>query len=265
MKQLVLDGAMGTLLRAVGETGLCDRLVLDKPELIADIHRQYRTAGADIITTNTFNATSVELHCYGAAKLATDINTNAVRIARSAASDALIAGSVGPTRFGLSKSNEVSYSQLFDSYAEQIRALIEAGVDFLLIESCYDIINAEAALSAARSVDHDIPIIASAAVVPSSGRLYSGHSLEQLIELAGRFSPSYLGINCSSTPEAILPHYRRLAAASPYPTLFAPNAGHPATLSPQAFAAQMQGVQANIIGGCCGTTPKHIEMIKDAR
>lgn len=308
-KILVLDGSMGVMIQHLnlGENefrgdllanhstplkGNNDILVLTRPEAIAQIHRNYLEAGADIIETNSFNANAISQREYGTSHLVHDINFAAAQLARSEADrftatdgkPRFVAGSVGPTGMAASlssdvndpSSRDVTFAQLKEAFAQQAAALIEGGVDLLLIETIFDALNAKAAIDGATDAmaqcQRSVPIILSFTLSDASGRLLSGHSIEAIVTLAAHAKPLAIGFNCSAGPEGLLPHLRRLSALSPFNTIIYPNAGLPDlsgnySSTPQLFASAMKQMidekLVNIAGGCCGTTPEHIRHLAE--
>ncbi|MCF0192459.1 MAG: homocysteine S-methyltransferase family protein, partial [Prevotella sp.] len=256
---IVLDGAMGTMIQNVGIRGANnDLLCIDQPEIIRNIHRQYLEAGADIITTNTFNAQRISQSEYGCQDRVGEINLAAARLAREEADrmtaltpdkPRFVAGSVGPTSKTASMSQDVdnpaqrdvSFDDLVEVYTEQIDALVEGGVDILLIETIFDTLNAKAALEAARTVfDHKgrvVPVMLSVTIADASGRMLCGQSIEAFvtsvkhyISVACDSVASFvisIGLNCSFGAEQMLPHLRQLRAAVPCYVSAYPNAGFP--------------------------------------
>ncbi len=300
---LLLDGAMGTLIQTYGleeqdfrgelsigksmrVKGNNDLLPLTRPDVILDIHTRYLEAGADIITANTFSSQRVSQAEYGCEHLVKALNTEAIRLARQAA-DAFstpekprfVVATVGPTGKALSISPDVnnpafraiSYNELRDAYSEQITALLEAGVDGILMETVFDTLNAKAALDAAQcamqSIDKEVPLLLSITVNDKAGRILSGQTLEALLAAVGHVPLLSVGLNCSFGAEEMLPCLRTLAEKAPCFISAHPNAGLPNAMgrydqSPTMMAAQVQRFVdeglVNIIGGCCGTTPEHI-------
>lgn len=299
---LILDGAMGTQIQALNLCeddyrgtrfaghecklkGCNDVLCLTKPEVIADIHRNYISAGANIIETDSFNANAVSLADYGLQEYVREINLAAARIARSVADEtgAFVAGSVGPTNKTLSMSasvddpaaRELDYDTLESTYFDQISALIEGGVDAILIETIFDTLNAKAAISAAQkamnALGKHVEIMLSATLT-TSGRTLSGQTLEAFLASIAHARPIAAGLNCGFGAENLAPAIRELAEVSPYNTIFYANAGLPNAMgqydeTPSTMAAHVRKILAdgsiNIIGGCCGTTPEHIRAIAD--
>jgi 5-methyltetrahydrofolate--homocysteine methyltransferase len=299
---LVLDGAWGTMLQAAklkpddyraggvvppdhsqDVTGDPDLLNLTRPDLILDVHRQYLAAGADITTTNTFTATSIGQADYGLESLVREMNVQGARLARQAADEAggrFVAGSVGSLNVTLSLSPKVddpafravTFDQVKASYAEQIAALAEGGVDLLLIETIFDTLNAKAAVAAAREVAPDLPLWISL-FVDLSGRTLSGQTVEAFWRSIERARPLVVGVNCSLGAAEIRPHVAELARVSNSFVATHPNAGLPnafggydqTPVQTAELIAEFAGAGlVNIVGGCCGTTPAHIEQIAQA-
>lgn len=301
-RPLILDGAMGTMIQSYGLTetdfrgqldlhgqqaGNNDLLCLTRPDIILDIHRRYLAAGADIIETNTFNAQRISLADYNCQHLVRDINLAAVRIARQAGGR-FIVGSVGPTNKALSMSPDVTdparrsitFDEMADAYKEQMAALIEGGVDALLIETIFDTLNAKAAIYAAetamQAAGTRLPLMLSVTVSDSAGHTLSGQTLEAFLVSILHAAPLSVGLNCSFGAEDMLPHLRHIRQFihSKHLPLFIsayPNAGLPNQLgqyeeTPQLFAAHLRPFLeeslVSILGGCCGTTDAHIRAIR---
>jgi 5-methyltetrahydrofolate--homocysteine methyltransferase len=299
----VLDGAWGTMLQNVGltpadyrnaalsghshdVTGDPDLLNITRPDVILDVHRQYLDAGADITTTNTFTATGIAQADYGLEHLVRDMNVRGAQLAREAADEAaartgarrFVAGSVGPLNVTLSLSpkvedpafRRVSFDQVRDTYAEQIAALAEGGVDLLLCETIFDTLNVKAAVSAAREVAPHLPLWISVTIVDLSGRTLSGQTVEAFWNAVEHADPLVVGVNCSLGAAEMRPHVADLARFADTFTASHPNAGLPNAFggydeTPEETAAQLREFAAsglvNIVGGCCGTTPAHIAKI----
>lgn len=302
---LVLDGAMGTMIQQYnlseadfrGERfkdipgqlkGNNDLLCLTRPEVIEDIHRKYLVAGADIIETNSFNATSVSMADYHVQAYCREINLAAARLARRLADEftalnpekpRFVAGSVGPTNKTCSMSPDVNnpafraltFDELQTAYCEQMEALLEGGVDALLIETIFDTLNAKAAIRAAElsmeKTGRRVPLMLSVTVSDIAGRTLSGQTLDAFlasVEHADLFS---VGLNCSFGARQLKPFLEQLASRAPYYISAYPNAGLPNSLgqydqTPEDMAAEVkeyieEGL-VNIIGGCCGTTEQYI-------
>lgn len=307
---LLLDGALGTMIQQCGLTeadfrgeefrnhpvkleGNNDILVLTRPDIIANIHRLYLEAGADIIETCTFNSQAISQTEYQTVDYVYRINWEAARLARKEADrmtnltpdkPRFVAGSIGPTAKMTSMSPDVEnpamravdFDTLRMAYIEQIRALMEGGVDALLIETIFDTLNAKAALSAAREVfdeiGHRVPVMLSATVADAAGRLLSGQTLEAFLVSVAHEEIFSVGLNCSFGAEQMLPFLKQLSDKSPYYISVYPNAGLPDAMgkydeTPEKMAKHVtpfiQGGLVNVIGGCCGTTPDHIRAMAE--
>ncbi len=294
---LLLDGAMGTMIQShhldeeayrwqgITAEGSSEILNLTRPEVIAQIHRSYLEAGADIIETNTFCANRINLLEYGLEDHVALINRRACRIAREAAKgSAYVAGVMGPTNHALSLASKLEdpafrrfdFNDFHASYLEQAILLIEGGVDLLLIETVFDTLVAKSAIIAAldameqRSVH--VPIMVSVTFSDASRRTLSGQSLASFIETMAPFPLFSLGLNCSTGPEEMIDLIQEMSETSPFYVSAHPNAGFPDkegryTLTPSSMAAAfrplLQAGRLNIIGGCCGTTPAHIAALKE--
>jgi methylmalonyl-CoA mutase cobalamin-binding domain/chain len=302
---LVLDGAMGTMIQRYklaeadyrGERfaqlnslvkGNNDLLVLTQPDIIKAIHSEYLEAGADIIETNTFNAQTISMDDYGMGSLVREINLAGARLARQAADEftaknpskpRFVAGAVGPTNKTASMSPDVnnpafravSFDDLVVAYKEQILALIEGGVDALLIETIFDTLNAKAAIFAAEEamaeLDKRVEIMLSATVADKSGRTLSGQTIRAFLASIGHANLLSIGLNCSFGAHDLKPYLQEICAHSSWFVSAYPNAGLPNQFgeydeSPEMMAAQVKEYfdekLVNIIGGCCGTSPAHI-------
>ena len=302
-KVLVLDGALGTMVQQYGLTeadfrgtmfsdvpgqlkGDNDLLNLTRPDIIGEIHEKYLKAGADIIETNTFNATSVSQADYHLEAYVKDINRAGVRIARELADrystpdkPRFVAGSVGPTNKSCSISPDVnnpalrslSFDELANAYIEQMSVLLEADVDALLVETIFDTLNAKAAVYAAeesmRNTGRKVPLMLSVTVSDVAGRLLSGQTLDAFLASVNHADIFSVGLNCSFGAEQLKPFLRHLAQHAPYYISAYPNAGLPNSLgqydeTPSHMAAEIktyldEGL-VNIVGGCCGTTDDYI-------
>lgn len=312
---LILDGAMGTMIQKYnlceddfrGERfkdipgqmkGNNDILCLTRPDVITEIHRKYLEAGADIIETNTFSSTRVSMADYHVESLCREINLQAAKIARELADEytrkdpskpRFVAGSVGPTNKTCSMSPDVnnpafralSYDELAIAYQEQMEALLEGGVDALLIETIFDTLNAKAALYAAEEAMHAanrrVPIMLSVTLSDAAGRTLSGQTLEAFLASVQHAPIFSVGLNCSFGAAQLKPFLKVLADNAPYYISAYPNAGLPNSLgqydqTPQEMALEVKEYinerLVNIIGGCCGTTDAYIAeypaLIKDA-
>ena len=306
---LVLDGAWGTMLQRAdlaeedfqfagaeperSYRGNFDLLQLTRPDVIADVHRAYFDAGADIASTNTFNSNAISQADYGTEHLVTEMNVAAARIARAEADAAelrdgrprWVAGAVGPTNRTASLSPDVerpgfrnvTFEGLVDAYTEQVTGLLTGGADLVLIETVFDTLNAKAALFACEeafaSTGRRVPIMLSGTITDASGRTLSGQTPEAFAistEHADLFS---IGLNCALGPELLRPHLREIAGATAALVSTHPNAGLPNAFgdydeTPEQMARVLGEYAAdgmlNIVGGCCGTTPEHIRAIADA-
>lgn len=302
---LVLDGAMGTMIQQYGlneadfrgarfknvsglMAGNNDLLCLTRPDVVRDIHRKYLNAGADIIETNTFSAQRISMSDYHVEDCCREINLEACKIARAEA-DAFtamtpdkprfVAGSIGPTNKTCSMSPDVNnpalrtltFDELAAAYQEQMEALIEGGVDALLIETIFDTLNAKAALWAAEEamtkMGRKVPIMLSVTVSDKSGRTLSGQTIKAFMTSIAHANVFSVGLNCSFGARDLMPFVRELSQISPYYISVYPNAGLPNSLgaydqTPEEMAEEMRTIVdeglVNIIGGCCGTTDEYI-------
>ena len=302
---LILDGAMGTMIQQYnlkeedfrGERfahipgqlkGNNDLLCLTRPDVIQDIHRKYLEAGADIIETNTFSSTTVSMADYHVEQYVREINLAAVKLAREVADEytaknpqkpRFVAGSVGPTNKTCSMSPDVnnpafralSYDELADAYQQQMEAMLEGGVDAILIETIFDTLNAKAAVYAAEQAIKitgvEVPIMLSVTVSDTGGRTLSGQTLDAFLASVQHVNIFSVGLNCSFGARQLKPFLEQLAARAPYYISAYPNAGLPNSLgqydqSPADMAHEVkeyihEGL-INIIGGCCGTTDAYI-------
>ena len=305
---LINDGGFGTEIQAwkldeaafAGQLGLTrdqkgnnDILALTKPEVPGSIHRAYFEAGADIASTNTFSANRISQSDYGAEHLVRDINLASARLARSIADEfaakdgrpRFVAGSLGPTNKTLSLSpdvndpgyREVDFDQMKAVYREQVEALAEGGVDFILVETIFDTLNAKAAimatLEAEQALGRELPLMISMTLTDLSGRNLSGHTVEAFWATVRHARPLTIGLNCSFGAEQLRPHLATLAANANTLVMAYPNAGMPNELGEYDEAAEETAAQihgwavdglVNIVGGCCGTTPSHIAAIAGA-
>ena len=292
---MVLDGSMGALIQQRGLNGEVhgnnDMLVITNPDAIRQIHREYLEAGADIIETNTFNAQRISQAEYHTEQYIEEINRRAAQLAREEANrmtaltpdkPRFVAGSIGPTGKTASMSpnvddpamRAVTYDELFEAYREQIGALMEGGVDVLLIETIFDTLNAKATVMAAESMFEDkgrrLPIMLSITIADAAGRMLTGQSIEAFVATVMHFHPLSIGINCSFGPAQLRPFIKQLRKAAPCYVSAYPNAGLPNALgeydeTPESMAAYMRTLVSeglvDIVGGCCGTTPEHIKVL----
>lgn len=307
---LILDGAMGTMIQHHSLTeedfrkgwfedhpsplkGNNDLLSLTRPEIIKDIHRQYFAAGADIAETNTFSGTTIAQADYSLEKAVYDINYQSAKIAREVADEftaaeshkpRFVAGSIGPTNRTASISPDVNdpgfraitFDQLVEAYAQQVKALIDGGVDILLVETVFDTLNAKAALFAIDKVFDEIgkvyPIMVSGTITDQSGRTLTGQTTEAFLISVSHIPLISVGLNCALGASMMRPYLQVLNQKSPFGVSAHPNAGLPNEFgqydeTPEMMAEQIrefldEGL-VNIIGGCCGTTPAHIRAIAE--
>ncbi len=305
---LVLDGAMGTMLQRYGFTeadyrgtrfrdwpqplqGNNDLLSLTQTEALAEVHRAYLEAGADILETNTFSATSIGMADYGMQDYVFEINEAAARIARREAAEAternpdkprFVAGSIGPTNKTASMSPDVndpgyraiSFEELRVAYREQVEGLLAGGVDLLLVETIFDTLNAKAALFAIEEIRAergiDIPVMVSGTITDASGRTLSGQTAEAFLISVSHIPMLSVGLNCALGASQLVPYLEVLSARADVAVSAHPNAGlpnafgeydqDPAQMAEQVKEYLEKGL-VNIVGGCCGTTPEHIRAL----
>ena len=282
---LLLDGAMGTQLQRLGLSGNFDHLNLTAPDTVAAVHRAYIEAGADIIETNTFSSNRISQQEYGLAEEAAALARAGARIARAevdrAGRKVWVAGSIGPTSKSLTLATDLadgstrafSFDDLAAIYQEQVEALIVGGVDLLLIETCFDALNAKAALYAVSRVSADFPVIVSVSPGDRAGRTLTGQTLEAFYTAVRHYPLTAFGLNCSLGAEQLLPLIEQVAAFCDVPVICYPNAGLPNEMglydeTPEKMAASVRRMAeasfVNILGGCCGTSPEHIAAEKAA-
>jgi 5-methyltetrahydrofolate--homocysteine methyltransferase len=305
---LILDGAMGTMLQRYkfseedfrGERfkdfhtsvkGNNDLLSLTQPEAIADVHRKYFEAGADIVETNTFSGTTIAMADYDMEDLVYELNFESAKIAKQVAEEItkkephkprFVAGAMGPTNKTASMSPDVndpgfraiSFDELRIAYKQQAEALIDGGVDVLLVETVFDTLNAKAALFAIEEIKDerkiDIPIMISGTITDASGRTLSGQTAEAFLISVSHIPLLSVGFNCALGAKQLTPHLEVIArrsqlAISAYPNAGLPNAFGEYDESPEQMTSQVKEYLdkglINIVGGCCGTTPEHIGAI----
>jgi 5-methyltetrahydrofolate--homocysteine methyltransferase len=301
---LIKDGAYGTLIqdRRLQSADYCagydllkdqrgnnDLLNLSQPEVVRSICESFAQAGVDVLATNTFNANAISQADYGAEHLVGDINRAAARITREVADGGdrprWVAGALGPTNKTLSLSpnvndpafREVDFDQVKAVYREQIDALVEGGVDFILIETIFDTLNAKAAimatLEAEQALGRELPLMISMTLTDLSGRNLSGHTVEAFWASVRHAKPVTIGLNCSFGAAQLRPHLAALAGVADTLVMAYPNAGLPNELGEYDEAAEETAAQVrewidsglvNVVGGCCGTTPQHIAAIAGA-
>ncbi len=258
-----------------------DLLNLTRPDVVLDIHRRYFASGADIATTNTFTATRIGQADYGLEDVAAEMSREGARLARQAADEAgggFVAGSLGPLNVSLSVSPKVddpsfrsaTFDQVCDAYAEQIEALAEGGVDLLLIETVFDTLNAKAAIAAALDVAPDLPRWISFTAIDVSGRNLSGQTVEAFWASVEHARPLIVGVNCSLGAAQMRPYVESLARIAPTYVSCHPNAGLPNAFgehdelpedTSRYLAEFAEAGLVNVVGGCCGTTPAHVEAV----
>jgi len=307
----VLDGAMGSVVQEykLAEAdfrgarfadhghdlkGNNDLLCLTRPELVEEIHRRYFAAGADIVETNTFSATTIAQADYRLEPIVAEINQAAVACARRAAEAAeqetpgrrcFVAGAIGPLNRTLSMSPDVNrpdyravtWTQVVTAYAEQVRALLSAGVDALLVETIFDTLNCKAALFAIETVFTEtgtrVPIMISVTITDASGRTLSGQTIQAFYHSIRHARPFSVGINCALGAKEMRPYLEELAGLAECAVTCYPNAGLPNAFggydeTPEHMATDLGGFArdgfVNLVGGCCGSTPDHIAAIAAA-
>nr|WP_299385203.1 homocysteine S-methyltransferase family protein [Allomuricauda sp.] len=307
---LILDGAMGTMLQRYKFTeedfrgerfkdwkqpliGNNDLLSLTQPEALAEVHRKYFEAGADIVETNTFSGTTVGMADYGMEELVYELNYESARIAKKVADEftakepekpRFVAGSIGPTNKTASMSPDVndpgyraiSFDELRIAYKEQVEALLDGGSDILLVETIFDTLNAKAALFAIEEVkeerDIQVPVMVSGTITDASGRTLSGQTAEAFLISISHLPILTVGFNCALGANQLVPHLEVLSAKTAFGVSAHPNAGLPNAFgeydeTPEQMAGQIREYLeknlVNIVGGCCGTTPEHIRAIAE--
>ena len=308
---LILDGAMGTMIQKhkleekdysgerfkehpMLQKGNNDLLSITQPQIIKSIHTQYLEAGADIITTNTFNSNKISMKDYGMENQVYDINFQSAHLAAEAIvefessdepQDHFIAGTLGPTNRTASMSSDVndpgaraiSFDELVDAYSEQARGLIDGGVHILMVETIFDVLNCKAALFAIETVFEEkgirLPVMVSGTITDASGRTLTGQTLEAFMVSVSHFPLFSIGLNCALGAEQLRPFVEELSLKSGFYVSVHPNAGLPNQFGEYDQSASymssiaedfMREGWVNIIGGCCGTTPDHIRQIAEA-
>jgi homocysteine S-methyltransferase len=267
----VADGAMGTMLYAKGAfINRCyDELNLSLPALVRDVHQEYVRAGAELIETNTFGANRKRLAPFGFADKVRLINRAGVRIAREAARDqAFVAAAIGPLGVRLEPLGSTTMDEARSIFREQIEALVEAGVDCLMLETFRDLNEVRAAVEAAREAAGPEMVVMAHLSIEDDGLLQDGTSIEDFTRALDAMPVDVVGLNCSSSPSVMLDTLERMSAYTNKPLSALPNAGLGKNLfSPEymaSCAARFVQAGASVVGGCCGTTPEHIKEIRDA-
>src|SRR5262245_19706725 len=282
---LVLDGAMGTMLEAAGLTadefggaaleGCNEHLNLTRPDVVRRVHIAYLEAGADAISTNTFGCAPWVLAEYGLAERAYEITRAAARLAREVSPDAFVVGALGPSTRSISVTRNIGFDEVCQGYALQAAALIEGGVDAILLETCQDTLNVKAAglgvRRAMREAGATLPLMLSATIEPM-GTMLAGQAVDAFAASVEHLAPVSIGLNCATGPEFMTDHLRSLALLSSRFVSVYPNAGLPDERgqygeTPASLALKLQRFVeegwVNLVGGCCGTTPAHIKAIAD--
>lgn len=273
---VLLDGATGSNLRRAGlPVGISpEKWILEHPQVLLELQRGYVDAGSQIIYAPTFGGNRVSLANYGLEQQTARLNAGLVRLSREAAGDrALVAGDFTTTGRALEPVGEMTYSQLYDIYREQITALAEAGADLLVAETMMGVEETAAALDAARSVC-DLAVLCSLSVEADGGALFDGSAVEAVATLQ-EMGAAAVGVNCSVGPDQLEAVVAGMKAVARVPVIAKPNAGMPVmtdtgealySMGPEAFARHMRRLVdagAGVVGGCCGTTPDYIRQLRD--
>ncbi|XUU60941.1 homocysteine S-methyltransferase family protein [Erythrobacter sp. HA6-11] len=292
-RKLTEEDYAGNLGLSADQKGNNDILALTRPDVIADITRSYLDAGSDVVSTNTFSANRISQADYAAEEQVAAINIASGKIARELADEyaakdgrpRFVAGAIGPTNKTLSLSpdvedpgfREIDFDELVAVYKEQAAALIEGGCDFILIETVFDTLNAKAGIMAVKQLEaeleRDVPVMISMTLTDLSGRNLSGHTVEAFWYAVKHANPLTIGLNCSFGADQLRPHVQSLSGLADTLLMAYPNAGLPNELGeydelPETTASLVklwaENGQANILGGCCGSSPEHIAAIADA-
>ncbi len=310
-KILLLDGAMGSLIQeyklkeedyrgeqfkdsSIELKGNNDLLSITRPDIISEIHEQYLEAGSDLIETNTFNANRISQADYGLEEVCYELNYESAKLAKIAVDKftertpekpRFVVGSIGPTNKTASMSPDVndpgyravSFDEMVDAYAEEVKGLVDGGSDILMIETVFDTLNAKAALFAIQRIfeeqGEELPIMVSGTITDASGRTLSGQTVEAFLNSISHFNLLSIGLNCSLGAKEMQPYITELSLKAPFNVSAHPNAGLPNQFggydeTPEQMAAQLEKYleegNVNIVGGCCGTTPEHIKAFSDA-
>jgi 5-methyltetrahydrofolate--homocysteine methyltransferase len=277
-KPLLFDGAMGTMLMEAGQGSLKTPILLnqDEPELVSDIHRQYYDAGADVVITNTFGGSPLKLSADGLEQQMAELNRNAVRLTRQACPDGkFVAGDIGPSGKMMQPLGDVAPEDMQANFFSQAKELIAAGVDLIIIETMYSLEEALAAVQGVRKAG-DILLLASMTYSRTKNGFFTvmGESISQCVSALEKAGADMMGANCTLNSTDTIDLTRELRAATGRPLLIQPNAGKPLTSkgvtyyeqTPAEFAGDAQKIRAagaDMIGGCCGTTPEFIRAVKE--
>ena len=273
-KIVVLDGAMGTALIAKGYKGSLELLNIEAADVVGSLHEEYLKAGADMVTTNTTCADALSLKEYGLAERSYELSRAGAEVARKAVdkystteNPRFVAGAVGPTTRNITLANDTTEEQLAEVYATQIKGLIDGGVDLILIETAMDAANVRIAVEQVRKLSPEMPIIVSAVLSRLEGRVASGATIAKFVEELPMEEILAVGFNCSMGEKQQAAALKALAAVSNKPVVLYPALSQPQE-APNRFIKPLDTLMraggVNIIGGCCGTTPAHIEALAKA-
>ena len=274
---IVFDGGTGTYLydKGVFINRCFEELNLTNPELVTEVHRDYINAGADVIETNTFGANRYRLAAQGLELRVYELNYRGAQLAKSAAKDTtLVAGAIGPLGIQMEPFGKISYDEAKSAFTEQVKGLLDGGVDIIILETFSMIEEMIQGVRAVRELNTDIPIIAQV-TINSEGSLLSGETLERFVETISQYKVDAIGMNCSEGPKLMLESLERLRELTTLPLSVQPNAGLPQIIggrnlymtSPEymaEYAKRFIQTGASIVGGCCGTNPAHIKAIRRA-
>ena len=278
-RPLLFDGAMGTMLMKAGQVSLKTPILLnqDEPELVSDIHRQYYTAGADVVITNTFGGNPLKLTADGLAQQLEELNRKAVQLTRQACPDGkFVAGDIGPSGKMIQPLGDVTPEEMQENFFSQARVLIESGVDLIIIETMYSLEEALAAVQGVRKAG-DILLLASMTYSKTKNGFFTvmGENIIQCASVLEGAGADLMGANCTLNSTDTIALTKELRAATDRPLLIQPNAGKPVTSqgvtyyeqTPAEFASDANKIRqagADMLGGCCGTTPEFIKAVKEA-
>ena len=273
-KIVVLDGAMGTALIAKGYKGSLELLNVEAADVVGSLHEEYLKAGADMVTTNTTCADALSLKEYGLEERSYELSRAGAEVARKAVdkystteNPRFVAGAVGPTTRNITLANDTTEEQLAEVYATQIKGLIDGGVDLILIETAMDAANVRIAVEQVRKLSPEMPIIVSAVLSRLEGRVASGATIAKFVEELPMEEILAVGFNCSMGEKQQAAALKALSAVSNKPVVLYPALSQPQE-APNRFLKPLDTLMraggVNIIGGCCGTTPAHIEALAKA-